>query len=439
MAVLPGRPLIRDRERSFPPLKPSVLLLVAALLLVLALHSQDLHVATGVINVEVPVRVFDGDRFVDDLALSDFELFEDGRPQKIIAFYFVRRTSVEKGEAGAPQAEAAAPPAVPQAAGKPTPKTVRTIVLQFEVLEPDPKIDQALDYFFNEVVQPDDSVTVVTPRGSYHLKPEALAEAPRAEIAKKFRRKLRSDILAGAADYRRMLGTLRDIDLMPLDTDQKLERTGEIVRQLRDRLGINRRSLRQLAQGLKKLEGQKYVFLFYQRELVPLPSYGQFGDESLDSAEASLSDASDADAYRTSEVTPKQIKQIFSDASVTANLIYLTQSHVAWVSTAAGSDVEQQLAGGSAQGANLGGTRLKDMSASIFSSLGEVAKATGGISESSTNPFASFRRAVAATENYYLLYYVPADYRADGKFREITVKVKGKGYRVSNRAGYFAN
>ena len=405
---------------------------VAAAVFVLSLRPQELRHATGVVNVEVPVRVFDGDRFVDDLALSDFEIFENGKPQTIAAFYLVQKASIRKEEAPAFAA-------VPPPAGQPSPKTARTIVLQFEVHEPTPKIDDAMDYFFNEVLQPGDAVTVVTPRGNYHLKPETLAQGPRPEIAKQIKGQLRADILAGASDYKRLLGTLRDIAAMPVDVDQKLERTNEVIRQLRDRLGIDRRSLRKLARSLKALEGQKYVFLFYQREIVPLPSVGQFGDESLDSSEASLSDASDADAYRTSEVTPKLIKQIFSDASVTANLIYLTHTRIAGASTAAGSDVESQTSGGNAMGANLGGTRMKDMSASIFSALGEVAKATGGIADSSTNPFASFRKAVTAAENYYLLYYMPADYQADGKFREITVKVKGRGYRVSSRAGYFAN
>jgi VWFA-related protein len=424
-----GRALRRARRAL-----PALTVLAAAAFLALSLRPQEISHTTGVVNVEVPVRVFDGDRFVDNLALSDFEIFENGKPQRIVAFYFVRKTSVQKQETGVPRENVAAPPEKEN-----SPKTARTIVLQFEVVEPTPKIDDAMDYFFNEVIQPGDAVTVVTSRGSYHLKPETLAQGSRPEIAKQIKGKLRADILAGAADYKRLLGTLRDINAMPIDTDQKLERTGEVIRQLRDRLGINRRSLQQLAKGLKALEGQKYVFLFYQKELVPLPSVGQFGDESIDSSEASLSDASDADAYRTSEVTPKLIKQIFSDASVTANLIYLTQTRISGVSTAAGSDVEQQLGGSTAQSANLGGTRMKDLSASIFSSLWEVAKATGGVAESSGNPFSSFRKAVTATENYYLLYYVPSDYKADGTFREITVKVKEKGYRVSNRAGYFAN
>jgi VWFA-related protein len=388
----------------------------AAAFLVLSLHPQELRHTTGVVNVEVPVRVFDGDRFVGDLAIRDFEVFENGKPQRIVALYLVQKTNIQKEEAAGP------------AASKPAPKTARTIVLEFEVLDPMPKLDEAVDYFFNEVLQPDDSLTVVTPRTTYRFKPEALARLPRPEIALQLKGKLRSDILAGASDYKRLLGDIRDISSMSLDPDQKQQMISGIIRQLRDRLGVNPASLRRMAQALKAQEGQKYVFLFYQRELINSASLGQFGDESLDAAESSLSDASNADAQRTSEVTPKMIERIFSDASVTAHLIYLTQSKM----NAAGLDGEFQRGGG-------GGLQTKDLSASIFSSLREIARATGGIAESSGNPSAAFRTAVTASENYYLLYYVPADYQADGKFKEIKVAVKGKRYRVSNRAGYFAN
>jgi hypothetical protein len=42
-------------------------------------------------------------------------------------------------------------------------------------------------------------------------------------------------------------------------------------------------------------------------------------------------------------------------------------------------------------------------------------------------------------ENYYLLYYTPKDYKPDGKFRSIEVKVKGKSYSITHRAGYIAD
>lgn len=389
---------------------------VAAAFLALALHPQELRHTTGVVNVEVPVRVFDGDRFVDDLAIRDFEVFENGKPQKIVALYLVQKTNIQKEEAAGP------------ATSKPAPKTARTIVLEFEVLDPMPKLDEAVDYFFNEVLQPDDSLTVVTPRTTYRFKPEALARLPRPEIARQLKGKLRSDILAGASEYKRLLGNIRDVNSMPLDPDQKLQMLSGFIRQLRDRIGVNPAALRRMARALKAQEGQKYVFLFYQKELINAASLGQFGDESLDASESSLSDAADAETQRTPDVTPKMIERIFSDASITAHLIYLTQSRM----NAAGLDGEFQRGGG-------GGLQTKDLSASVFSSLREMARATGGITESSGNPSAAFRKAVTASENYYLLYYVPADYQADGKFKEIRIAVKGKSYRVSNRAGYFAN
>jgi hypothetical protein len=49
------------------------------------------------------------------------------------------------------------------------------------------------------------------------------------------------------------------------------------------------------------------------------------------------------------------------------------------------------------------------------------------------------KAAVAASENYYLLYYTPADYKADGTFRGLSVRVKGKDYRISHRQGYIAD
>jgi hypothetical protein len=49
------------------------------------------------------------------------------------------------------------------------------------------------------------------------------------------------------------------------------------------------------------------------------------------------------------------------------------------------------------------------------------------------------KSASKASENYYLLYYTPKNYRSDGKFKKIKVRVKGGGYRVNHRAGYLAD
>ncbi|MCJ7682376.1 MAG: hypothetical protein MUP70_16735, partial [Candidatus Aminicenantes bacterium] len=84
------------------------------------------------------------------------------------------------------------------------------------------------------------------------------------------------------------------------------------------------------------------------------------------------------------------------------------------------------------------GLVMKEQSEDIFSAFKEIAAATGGISESSMNAEFAFQKAVNASENYYLLYYTPRDYRSDGSFKKIVVKVKSGRYRINHRAGYFS-
>ena len=74
----------------------------------------------------------------------------------------------------------------------------------------------------------------------------------------------------------------------------------------------------------------------------------------------------------------------------------------------------------------------------IYRVFREIAAATGGTAAASANPEALLRQAAEASEEYYLLYYRPQDYRADGKFHKIGVTVKRSGVRVSHREGYVA-
>ncbi|MCK4824485.1 VWA domain-containing protein, partial [bacterium] len=69
----------------------------------------------------------------------------------------------------------------------------------------------------------------------------------------------------------------------------------------------------------------------------------------------------------------------------------------------------------------------------------QIAKATGGIIDSSQNPSYAFKNAAAISESYYLLYYSPKNYIKDGKFKTITVRTKNLDYKVTHRKGYYSN
>ena len=363
------------------------------------LAAQELQHTTGVVNVEVPVRVFDGERFVDNLTLDDFMVYENGKRQPVAALYLVRKAEIQKEEAAG------------AATAKPVPKTRRNFVLLFEVNDFMPKLDDAVDYFFDKVFLTDDIVTVATSRGTYHLKPEMLASASRPEIAKQLKSRLRKDIIDGSFEYKSILRDIRDLqDKFDIDADLKEQMLVDHVRRLRDRIDLDESRLRQFAAALKAQEGQKYVFLFYQRERIVLPP---------------LSDFASTELYKSLNFNPQDVEHLFADASLTVHFIYLTQS------TASSLGIQDQRRDDS--------LRAQDLTANIYAAFREMAQASGGLTEATGNPLASFQKAVTASENYYLLYYVPKDYQADGKFKEIKVIIKGKSYRVTNRAGYFAN
>ena len=71
--------------------------------------------------------------------------------------------------------------------------------------------------------------------------------------------------------------------------------------------------------------------------------------------------------------------------------------------------------------------------------LGQLAEETGGFLIANTNDLrAGFERIESDMRNYYLLTYVPSNDEFDGKFRQISVKVKKSGVNVHSRRGYFA-
>ena len=362
-----------------------------------ALPAQDLQHAVSVVNIEVPVRVFRGDDFVEGLGLGDFEVFEDGKPQRIEAVYLVKKTGIEKKE----EKETAFAPDVS-----------RRFVLVFELQDYLPKIGDALGEFFEQVIAPGDRLHVVTPLRTYNFKDESFSRVSRRRMADQLEGLLKNDLAFGNAEHRSLMKHLTDIFSMDVEFDIKQSMYMETAGILRDLKSLDERRLESLAEFLKGTEGQKHVFLFYQKELIPvLPGLDAFARSELDKEIA-------FDAVK--------IRQTFSDASISVHFLFVTNRPAMHDELDVGRMAPLRV-------------ELMDQSSGIFAAFLEVARATGGIADSSANPLASFRKAVTASENYYLLYYSPSDRRADGRFRRINVRVKGRGLRITHRDGYYAN
>lgn len=403
----------------------------------LFIFSQETFIRQSlVVNVEVPVRVFKGGTFVDNLALNDFEIFEDGIPQKIEAVYLVKKRTVEKSEEKK----------------RFLPETSRSFFLNFEISEYTSKIGEAMEFFIRNVILPGDSLFIITPMKTYRLKEKALEAKSREEVGNELKGLLRRDSLTGSSEYNNTIEQLTSLsrsistaiqsgkldmkvegaeDPKELDSfstglytglefDEQLVHYEGLLHRLEIIRKIDEMKLMDFAKFLKNKGGQKYVYLFYQREFIPriepriLTQYINLYQERPDVL-VTISGILDFQK-RDIAFDVKGVKQAFADSSISIHFLFITKP--------------PEL---------IPGVRLEEHSEDIYSPFKEMADATGGFADSSSNPAYLFQRALDASENYYLIYYSPKNYEPDKKFKEIKVKVKNGDYRVIHRAGYIAN
>jgi hypothetical protein len=398
--------------------------LTTVLILSLAAYSQQINQQSLVINIEVPVRVYKGGAFVDNLTINDFEILEDGVPQKIEAVYFIKKKSIERREEKR----------------KFSPEISRNFFLFFEISEYNSKLGDAVDYFIQNKIVPGDNLIVVTPLKTYRMVNRALDFKSKDQLASDLKGILLRDSLIGFSEYRGAVGELMSLaealsaegnsfgpvdeftsnEFKDLPLDEKLMRYGDILNRIENLRRVDQDRLLGFAEYLKNLEGQKYVFLFYQREFIPQIEpriIDQFMTVYQDFPQIIRSLSSLYDFFRRDiSLNLDLLKKTYADSSIAIHFLFITTPPK-----------------------NIPGLYFHEQSEDIYSAFREMSRATGGYMESSSNPDALFRHSVEASENYYLLYYSPLNYKMDMKFKEIKVRVKNKDYRVIHRLGYFAD
>jgi len=401
------------------PMKKQFLLLILFGWLALPLFQQEQYEIT-VTNIAVPARVLDGDRFIDNLTIGDFELLEDGVPQKIQALYLVRNKILERKET----------------LQEFDPSFNRSFYLLFQMTEYNPKLTELIDYLFNQVILSGDNLLLQTPMKNYGLSPQAFATKPKKVLADDMNSLLKKDIKNGNTEYNSLLSDLKRIvrnisgvspmrdmeetdSTAPMGLEYMLNRYKETIQRMDQNRLMDEKKILRFAYALKRVPGQKNVFFIYQREFRPeiqpmvlnqLMSMYQ-DDPNI------MGDLQDLFQYYTRDISLNTdiIKKAFADSSVNFNFIYMNK-----------------------EPENVSGVNMKEQSEDVFRVFSQVAQATGGVSDSSQNPVASFEHAIKSSEIYYLLYYSPQNYKKDGQFKNITLKVKDQNDTVLHRLGYFA-
>jgi len=405
------------------------LIIICLLILNIAFFPQEAFKEVSlVVNIEVPIRVYDGKTFVDNLTINDFQVYEEGVRQKIEAVYLVKKRDIERKEEKK----------------KHEPKTSRNFFLFFEISDYTPKMGDAIDFFVDNVLLPQDKLWVITPIKAHRMREKVFEFRTKEDIRKEFKNLLRTETVVGSSEYN---SVIRDIEGIaralaavidpaaalrtddqsfydPEGADPHIEELcmayATCISRLENLRNVDQLQLLDFAKFLKSKEGQKYVFLFYQREFIPrldpnVLNRVQAEHQNNFTLQHTLANLSD---FFTRDITfdVDLIKKAYADASVSIHFLFFSK-----------------------QPELTFGIRMEEESNDIYGAFREMAQATGGFVDSSANPEYLLKQAVNAAESYYLLYYSPKNYVVDGKFKTIEVKVKKNKYRITHRLGYFAD
>jgi VWFA-related protein len=382
-----------------------------------------------VVNIEVPIRVYDGKTFVDNLTIDDFQVYEDGVRQRIEAVYLVKKREIERKEEKK----------------KHSPKTSRNFFLFFEISEYTSRMGDAIDFFVDNVLLPQDKLWVITPMKAHRMREKVFEFRTKEDIREEFKSLLKKETAVGSSAYKSVLRDIEGIanalaayinpraqagnDPTNFDIDEDepgppLEELcatyAACLSRLENLRKVDQLQLLDFAKFLKNMEGQKYVFLFYQREFIPrldsqimqMVQVGHQNNIAFTYAITNLQDFFKRDINFDVDL----IKRAYADASVAIHFLFFSKP------------AESKF-----------GLSMDEESNDIYGAFREMAHATGGFVDSSANPEYLFKQAVNAAESYYLLYYSPKKYVVDGKFKSIEVKVKGDKYKIVHRVGYFAD
>jgi VWFA-related protein len=379
-----------------------------------------------VTNIMVPVRVYEEDRFVADLTLQDLELYEDGKLQEIKALYLTRDNHIERTDAERDY----------------MPILSRRFYFLFQTLDFNPKITDAIEHFFYNIFQPGDVVVVQTPIKVYTLSPDAVQKSPKETLIKDMQAVIRKDTQIGAIEYNNLLDTLkrnvrmissvmgdtttmRDIesgggDVTSGNIPLSLMEYRETLQKMEQLRVMHEKWFLRFAAQLRKLEQQKVVFFFYQREYRPEISsrvmnrlITQYADSpSMLSMVQELFQT----YHREINFDYALLERAFADSDILFNFIFMSKTPDA-----------------------SSGLSMREQSEDVFKLFSSVSEATGGVVDNSQNPAAAFKRVADISESYYILYYSPKEYTRDGKFKKIEVKIKNRSCKVIHRLGYFAD
>jgi VWFA-related protein len=419
-------------------------------------NAAKFHLTVNQIVVPVVVTDAKGHR-VTGLKAEDFEVLEDGAPQKVLSFSMGGEALASAASAGTAAGSVASGSSASLPAD--TAATRRTYAICVDTLHSTfgnfPPVRTALEKFFEKENRTDSQYWLI----SLGKKPEVLqypTTDPRDVLAvlrdKKFLATIQnseaSALGAQIAGLRSQLDTYcracpcgRNARPAPAECVGPRQSVIGLVTTSADRTRIYTefflKELRAVVEDLSRMPGNRVMILISDGFNLE-PGRELFGVMRAYFPNDDRWQINDRD-------TSAQLEPILRAAAANNIVVYgLSSSGLGFAGGA--SSAFQASSGGGTSRQGVGQIILPELNrqasqASVESgtTMAALAKATGGaFIENNNDLLAGVKRAFDETRDYYVLGYVSSNPTMDGKFRGIAVRVKDPKFVVRARTGYWS-
>lgn len=360
--------------------------------------------------VEVDARVTDANgNPVSDLTAADFDVLEDGKPQKISTFSLVNIPIVR-----AERPLFAGAPIEPDVTSN-TRANGRVYLMVLDDLHIHPlrtaRVKAAARGFIERHFGTNDLAAIVYTSGRADAGQEFTSNRRLllAAVDRLMGRKMRSPTLDRLDQYRRDQGLRSEGEAAKRVGDPNVMERGFQARNTLD-------SVKNLAEFLAGVHGRRKTLLFIS-EGIDYEIHDPFNNPDattiIDASREAIGAATRANVSIYS-IDPRGLTSMGEE----------------------GIEVDS-FPEDPAYG--IGATSMLDELRISQDSLRTLSEETGGFAAVNRNDFdGAFERVVAENSTYYMLGYYPSNDRRDGRFRKIEVRIKRPGLQVRSRKGYVA-
>ena len=263
------------------------------------------------------------------------------------------------------------------------PAAPKNYVLFFEVLNYTRELGDAVTFFFDQVLGPDDQLIIYTPARAYGYSKNTLSK-PKRELSEAMKDKLRGDTAACSSNYKTIFNEMRN-QARGIEGGQTnaegligIKNSLSMYRQDMENLQalrkVNEPLLMKIVEMFKNQPGENHMVMIYEAEFRPIPN-----KETLSRLRA-IPDIAFivTELFASDEQKPPLDAQKFiallRDANIRLDFLYIKPKEI--------SSVQD----------------FKEHSADMYNVFSLIAKGTGGIVETTSNPQAALKSLALAIQ-----------------------------------------